>query len=711
METNLNIEEKDLKFIRDYLKEKDDPVPIEEISLNLAFYKTEKNRAQKVKIYSPGCEYKEGDLIYKEYPGKLPVGTKKHLELESGVVLKVVEVRTRFKDEIKLAYEGTSDYKKYIDYLKRQKIELLLPHKQSKPCLKTEYLNDDDDPRKKYAPLLKKDFNTMNKKLATALSRSSDIAFTGDKILLKKRLKPVENEVFDKIREFLKENAKADSTEFFVENFLKIPPADKSFESYCFSLNYRMKTDFKIDFQQVNFKGWGKWNLISQIYYKKRDSILSEKNPLKDKVHIENKKGLSHLRKKFIEEIFDNDSNRYFISQREIAAGGLRLRDPGTFTSEYEEVKLIDEGTRKEYIVYFYSEANLLLGLEELYSSYKIIQGAIFTISSFDDNNIFFNLRTTKKGTISERVDYDNENRTFISHEEKLASQVFVNKAMYLEHEEFLDIASNIDYYRKSDSLNELIYKVFMNFGIKERNSELHILHLYHILDIIYPIRFETVADVLIGNNEFIASEKISGVYYLDLNQDERSKLGVSASQSQELPKTPTVKKESQKDEIKRLREERKRKREEEMLRKEQLEQERISTASRLEKKPLPSHPRREEKISSPQEPVFEKQRKKSSVQKKSSKSEYKEKESKPVKKTIPKPQDEQLDIEDIKSEIELLKLKEEVEKKRKDTEKKKKEKEVAFKDDGKGIGGIFASKLDEIVKTESDKEKNKKKK
>ena len=74
METNLNIEEKDLKFIRDYLKEKDDPVPIEEISLNLAFYKTEKNRAQKVKIYSPGCEYKEGDLIYKEYPGKLPVG-------------------------------------------------------------------------------------------------------------------------------------------------------------------------------------------------------------------------------------------------------------------------------------------------------------------------------------------------------------------------------------------------------------------------------------------------------------------------------------------------------------------------------------------------------------------------------------------------------------------------------------------------------------
>ena len=122
MDINLNVEDKDIEFIKDYLKDKVNPVDLEEIAYRLALFKTRESRSHKVKLYNPNCEYKEGDLIYKEYPGKIPVGSKKYIVMDRGVVLKVVGIRNRFGiDEIQLKYEGTSDFKKYADYLDRQK--------------------------------------------------------------------------------------------------------------------------------------------------------------------------------------------------------------------------------------------------------------------------------------------------------------------------------------------------------------------------------------------------------------------------------------------------------------------------------------------------------------------------------------------------------------------------------------------------------------
>jgi len=725
LETNLNIEEKDLVFIKDFLKGKENPVDLDEISNALAFFKTEKNRVQKVKIYSPNCEYKVGDLIYKEYPGKIPIGTKKYIELTGGVVLKVVEVRTRFKDEVKLAYDGTSDYKKYIDYLKRQKIELLLPHKQVKPCEKSEYIKEEDDPRRQYAPLLGKDFNLLIKKLISTLEKSTDIAFTDNRAILSKNLKPVDDEIIKKIRDFLKENGKAESTEFFVENFIKIQSDNKDFESYCFALNYKMHTEFKLDFQKVNSKGWGKWNLISVIYYLKKDSIISEINPLEGKTEIEDKKGLAQKRRKFEEEIFDNNNNRYFLSQREITSGALRLRHSIPEMAEFEEISLIDENTKKKYTAYYYSDSKLLMGMDEIYNSYKIIQGAIFTISGFKDDSLYFNIRITKKGTISTRIEFDKERKTFFPKEEKIASQVFVNKSMYLEPGIISDINLNIDYYRKSGSLNDLILKIFFDFGIKEKNSELTILQLYHILDLIYPIRFELVADIILGNSIFIPSEKLSGVFYLDISITDREDynrekgkkeiLSENTGQKSEPSQSGAVSKEiSAKEEIKRLREERKKKREEEMIKKEQLERDRKAEKEKKFSPHISTTTPKPVKVKDIPEEIetrsFEKAKRKAAAVKKESKYEFKEKEGKSSKKVSPKPQDDQLDIEDIKSEIELLKLKDKVEKGKRTITKKVKKKEIAFKDNGKGLGGVFASKLDEIIQSE-DKEKKSKKK
>ena len=76
MEVNLNIEKKDIKFCKEFLSGKTNPVELDDIVYQIALFKTKDSRAHKVKIYNPGCEYKVNDLIYKEYPGKIPIGVK-----------------------------------------------------------------------------------------------------------------------------------------------------------------------------------------------------------------------------------------------------------------------------------------------------------------------------------------------------------------------------------------------------------------------------------------------------------------------------------------------------------------------------------------------------------------------------------------------------------------------------------------------------------
>jgi hypothetical protein len=585
VDINLNVEDKDIEFIKAYLKDKVNPVDLEEIAYRLALFKTRENRSHKVKLYNPNCEYKEGDLIYKEYPGKIPVGSKKYILIDQGVVLKVMGVRTRFGiDEIQLKYEGTSDFKKYTDYLDRQKIELLLPHKQAKPCEKSEYLPEAIDPRQQQDPLETRDFSVLKKKLAGALNRETDIALVSRKALLKEHLKNLDDETFTKIKEFLQENKKSETTEFFVENFVKMRPDDNAFAAYCFALNYRMLRDFKIDFQQTQDKGWGKWNLISVIYYLKKDSPISEFNPLSTKFTISNKKNLVQQRRKFEESIFPDGNSRLYLTQREITAGAVRLK-PGFFDlGEAIEVEVADARQKKSYLVYYYKDDHLILGFKDIFERYKALQGTILTFELTEESKLQFFIRTTKKGTVADRIHYIPAEKTFTVSEEKLASPVFVNKAMYLDAYVFRTLYEKLKEFKKCETLNKLVHKVFIEFGVKERNYEIHILRLYHILDLIYPMDFRLVEDIILGNEEFIPAEKIPGVFYLDsdaVTEIEEEELRRKESEADEHKKKRDELRQKKmererriKEEIKRKREERRRKREQEMWEKERLKKE-----------------------------------------------------------------------------------------------------------------------------------------
>ena len=742
MDINLSIEKDDIDFIKDYLKEKNNPVGLDDAVYQLALYKTKDLRKNRVLVYNPNCEYQIGDLIYKEYPGKIPVGSKKYIEMDRGVVLKVQDVWNRFGiEEIKLKYEGTSDFKKYTDYLERQKIELLLPHKQKKPCEKVEYLPEERDPRKKQDPLIEKDFQALKKKVLSAMHKIEAIAMVSEKILLIENLKKVKPEIFNKVREFLNEKKVSESTEFLVENFLNIKPDNAEFEAFCFALNFRMKTEYKIDFQQTASRGWGKWNLISVIYYLKKNSIMSDENPLALKVNLNDRKNLSHRRKKFEEKIFDDDPKKYFLTQREVHSGALKLK-AGIIQSENSiEIEAVDATTKKIHTLYYYRDVNLILGFDKVYQNYKALQGTTLLFEPVDEERCQFSIRTTKKGTIANKMNYNEDKKTFQISEEKVASPVFVNKSMFLESDVIIKIDERIEEFRDISTFNKLIHKIFIDFGNKEKNYEIHILRLYHILDLIYPINLKLVEETVLSNPEFIQSEKITGIFYLDsdavieIEEEEkmrRKSLVEEAKKRREKVRQEKLKEEQKiQEEIRKKREEHRIKREQEMWMKERLKEER-------EKKRI--HQVRERKPKEPgKKTVEEPQRARRKTEKetdfrvkpspiesfdglagekstgrKEHVKKYKKKvdiekpliSKKKMDKTTAK---EKLDIDEIQKEIKLEELKEKVMTQKDAAKKIEKEKEIAYQDDG-GFGGILASKLDEIVKKDKKEEFQKKK-
>jgi hypothetical protein len=722
----LDVGAAEMDFIREFLQGRTQPVEFEDIVYQVALFKTRDNRKSRVKVYDPGCEYKAGDLIFKDYPGQLPVGNKKYITMDRGVILKVEEARSRGGlEEILLSYEGTSDFRRYTEYLVKQKIDLLLPHKEEKPCREAEFITIDVDPRQTQAPLIQRDFNILRKKLVTALNKETAIAFSNGKVLLKENLKPIAPEVFDGIREFLKGRQFSESTEFFVENFCKVAPDAPDFAATCFALNIIMTSQYKIDLQQTSSAGWGKWHLISVLYHIKKNALVSEANPFLSKISYADRKNLLQKRKKFEEQIFSEGETRYFLTQREVSSGAVRLK-PGLYHfGEEVEIEAVDTFTHKTHTLYYYQDENLLLGFDKVFESYKALQGTTLVFEQTTAGEFQFTVKTTKKGAITDRIVYDAEKKVFVDSGEKMASTVAPNKSIFLEAEVFHALAERLDEFRKVETYNKLFHKIFLEFGGREKNYEIHILRLYHILDLIAPVDLRLVEEVILSNPEFVPSEKVAGVFYLDsdavLEIEEEEKLrrqGLIEDQKRKREESRRMQQDEElkvKEEIRQLREERRKKREEEMWQKEKLREEReaqrraeIAFAAQEGAGAAPGRTARKpygkakEGPANADAPFADVPAKPDSVKKQKKKIEA-EKPVKTVKKGQKKILEEKIELDEIKKQILQEDLIETA--KGSDDEVKKepvKEVKVAYKDEG-AFGGIFASQLDQIVKKEGE--------
>ena len=722
-ETNLDIGPAEMEFILEFLKDKTQPLDFADLVYQVALFKTRDDRKSRVKIYDPDCEYQAGDLIYKEYPGQLPVGNKKYISVAEGVILKVEEARNRGgRDEIRLSYEGTSEFRRYTEYLLRQKIELLLPHKEAVPCRPAEYISADIDPRRTQSPLIERDFNLLRKKLATALNKETGIAFINDKVLLRKNLRAIAPEVFGAIIDFLKGRQTSESTEFFVENFAKVAAADPDFAATCFALNFVMTTQYKIDLQQTSGDGWGRWHLISSLYHIRRNSLVSEANPFLATASYDDRKNLPQKRKKFEEQIFTEGETRYFLTQREVASGAVRLK-PGLYRfGDAMEFAATDSVSHKRHTLYYYPEENLLLGFDKVFESYKALQGTTLVFEQTGAGEFQFSIKTTKKGAITDRIVFDAERKVFLASGEKVASTVAPNKSIFLETEVIQTLAERMGEFRKVESYNKLFHKVFLEFGQREKNYEIHILRLYHILDLISPVDLRTVEDIILCNPEFIPAEKMAGVFYLDsdavMEIEEEEKLrrqGLIEDQKRKREESRRQQQDEElkaKEEIRLLREERRRKREEEMWQKEKLRQEReqqrraeaafaaqeSAAAPRSAPKPFAK-----EDFPKAGAPYAEAPAKPDAVKKQKRKITA-EKPAKTAKKGQKKILEEKIELDEIKKQIRQEDLIEAAGSK--DVEVKKepvREVKVAYKDEG-AFGGVMASVLDEIVKKDAGK-------
>lgn len=711
----------DVEFVREFLKGKTLPVDFEDLVYQVALFKTRDDRKSQVKVYDPGCEYSAGDLIYKEYPGQLPVGNKKYITVDQGIILKVEEARNRGnRDEIRLSYDGTSEFRKYTEYLVRQKIELLLPHKEETPSRPAEFITADIDPRQTQSPLIERDFNHLRKKLTALLNKEPAIAFSNGKVLLKENLKKIAPEVFTSIREFLKSRPSSESTEFFVENFCKVDPSAPDFAATCFALNIIMASQYKIDLVQTSGAGWGKWHLISALYQIRKNSLVSEANPFLAKVSFADRKNLPQKRKKFEEQIFTEGETRYYLTQREIASGAVRLK-PGLYRfGDTMEIEATDTQTHKKHTLYYYPDENLLLGFDKIFEGCKALQGTVLVFEQTASGDFQFTVKTTKKGAITDKIIYDPERKVFVPSGEKMASTVAPNRSIFLETEVFQVLTERLEEFRKSETYNKLFHKIFLEFGNREKNYEIHILRLYHILDLIAPIDLRLVEEVILSNPEFIPAEKMAGVFYLDSDAvveiEEEEKLrrqGLIEDQKRRREESRKLQQDEElkaQEEIRLLREERRKKREEEMWQKQKALEERESqrraeAAFAAQESAAAARPARKpyvkEGSAKPAEAFAELPAKPDAIKKQKKKLEP-EKSVKTAKKGQKKILEEKIELDEIKKQILQEDLIEATGAKEAEEKKKPvKEVKVAYKDEG-AFSGIFASQLDQIVKKET---------
>lgn len=729
IETSLDIGPDDVEFIKNYLKGKTQPLDFADVVYQLALFKTRDDRKSRVKVYDPDCEYHAGDLIFKEYPGQLPVGNKKYVAVDQGVILKVEEARNRGgRDEIRLSYEGTSEFRKYTEYLVKQKIELLLPHKQAKPCRDPEYISIDIDPRQTQTPLIERNFAILRKKLTSALNKEAGIAFINGKLMLKENLKAIAPEVFNAIREFLKDRQASESTEFFVENFCKVDPAAPDFASTCFALNTVMTSQYKIDLLQTSSVGWGKWHLISVLYHIKKHALVSEVNPFLGKLSFADRKNLLQKRKKFEEQIFSEGETRYFLTQREISSGAVRLKPNFYQFGDAIEIEAADTLTHKKHTLYFYQDENLLLGFDKIFESCKALQGTTLVFEQTPDGEFQFTVKTTKKGAISDKIVYDGEKKVFVYSGEKMASLVAVNKQIFLETEVFNSLAARMEEFRKVETYNKLFHKIFLEFGGREKNYEIHILRLYHILDLIAPVDLKLVEEVMLSSPEFVPSEKLAGVFYLDSDavveieeEEKQRRQGLIEDQKRRREESRKLQLDEElkvKEDIRLLREERRKKREEEMWQKEKLhdekESQRRAEAAFTVQESAPAaegrarsaarkpYSKEKEGFAQPEITFAEEPVKPDAVKKQKKKIEI-EKPVKTVKKGQKKMLEEKIELDEIKKQILQDDLTDKmIDQSQEEKKQPVKEVKVAYKDEG-AFSGIFASQLDQIVKKETE--------
>jgi len=504
---NTIINQEDTIFLEEELHKTSKPVLHIEIAKKLAYHKNAHLLSQEVKKYDSYCCYEIGDFIYKEYNEPLMVSSKGVEHYNGAVVLKVINKVTYEKfncEMLEVDYSGGGIFRKYIDYMKKTKTQVLLPSNLEGKAQVSEKIKKEEDPRLNQLPMTDKDIKTLEKNLQLALSKSPKFFGWDNYWQLSKNQVKIEDKKIKEIEKYLLEIKKSVETSSLVSKFFGLNTSDDHFELHCLSLNHILEKKHKKDFVYVSPIGWGKWFLKKVL-----DSFLHDLPllaPVAKLPPLEEEEKPEKV-------LLQTTSLKIYLTQREIFSGGIRI--PSALTKELSSCReyiFTDTEDGKKYTLYYYPYYSFFLGLKDFYEQNNVPQGASLTLEKKDINQFNFWLKKSKKKLSVPKVTYDPNKDKFRDSGQELFTFSLPNKIIHLEKDTFTRLYSLYSL-RNNKDLKELLILIFKNFALESDSFSLHYLRAYHLIDVLKRTSLEDLELTLLNSPEFIKSDKKKGVF------------------------------------------------------------------------------------------------------------------------------------------------------------------------------------------------------
>jgi hypothetical protein len=501
------VSEEDLALVERELERTLLPQTTRDLAGKLAFEKTATERTQDVKKYDPYARYEVGDLIEKEYSEPLTVGSKSVEHFEGRVILKVVtkSFSKHFNCEmLEVDYPGGGVFRKYIDYMKKTRTQVLLPSNIEGRSQSVEIMAKGDDPRLTELPMTERDLRTLEKNLRARLAKDPNVFSWNDHWqLAAKRVEILPEKVQEIEGDFLATGRSA-TTEDLVRKFFGLEASSDLFDLTCLSLSALLDKKYRKDFILLSDSGWGKWHLKSILNALPETLALAAPMARLPEIEEVEKPEMS---------IVQDFPIKIYLTWREILSGGVKVpRSLGKELSHAREYTFTDPDDGKSYTLYYYPGQSFFLGLQDFYTQHNIPQGASLTLERTGPNSFKFWIKKSKKKMFVLRLGYDAEKDEFIDAGEEAYTFAEPNKIIYIEREtlaRLLPLAAT----REELDLKDLVVLVFRDPALATSAHSLHFLRAYHLIDMIRQTTQEDVEYTLLNSPEFAKSDKKKGVF------------------------------------------------------------------------------------------------------------------------------------------------------------------------------------------------------
>lgn len=497
-----------LSFVERELEQNSRPLSLKEVSEKLAFHKTASQRVADVLKYDPNCKYQVGDLIYKEYDESLTISSKTVEQFKGAVVFKVINkvFYESFECEmLEVDYTGGGLFRKYIDYMKKTKTQVLLPSDCERKGRLPEKMEKTEDPRLSELPMTDRDMKTLEKNLRSALSKSEKFFSWADHWQLTKNQVAIPEEKVREAEKHIRETRVSVATEELINKFFDLEPSHNLFDITCLSLNAALDKKYKKEFVFVSPFGWGRWNLKSILNSLLEELPLAAAPARLPETEATEKPQLS---------TFHEFPLKIYLTWREVLSGGVRVpKSLNKELSHAREYTFLDAEENKSYVVYYYPNGCFFLGLREFFLANNIPQGTSLTLERKGPGQFNFWLKKSKKKISVPQLNYSPAEDQFTSPGAEAFTFALPNKIIFLEKE---TLAKLLDLYEQKEEkdLHDLLVLIFRSFGLESDGHSLHFLRAYHLVDVLKQTTQEDVETTLLNSPEFSASEKKKGIFY-----------------------------------------------------------------------------------------------------------------------------------------------------------------------------------------------------